>query len=339
MKDVMELRTRMQLWKDMGGNLVEKQAELAATYDMPASPSGKTKNSDPGGKKAVIQKTASVSEDDLLKLAFDAQLEDNDGGVSGDNITKQPQAKELKPTVDTTSHEPPKLITEKKASRYAMPSQGKYPLDGYDQVKMASAYFDEWYKHMLPDTRREFCQNMVKRAHELGISVSPLAEQYAGETFASPAHIKVALDARRSVLLDQDQLDTLDKVAAARPVLTPDGFAATLSEFDRLTGLEHHYGGDIPDPYVSTFAKLGHESDADPHASIVVGNEYLPLRDLITFSRIGKNIMAQRFGDEIATAFTKNPKAIFDSLPRDQKLVIMRMASATDAQQQSATKS
>lgn len=337
----------MQIWKDLGGNLVEKEAELAGTYDMPWSPSDKNKNAKPADKSS-IQKTAEAEEDAALRAAFgaDTKPDDNeDEPVTGENIDKQPQPRVLKPTVDVTSQEPPKLVTTKQASRYALPSQGRYPLDSYGEVKTASAYFDEWHVRMSPEMKREFCQNMVKRAHELSIPVSELAERYGAEGYAPPSQIKIAMDARRSVLKDEEDIELLDKVASAQSIMLPDAFAEVLGEFDRSKGLDEFYGGDVPDPYFSTFAKkaaedpVKEESDTSPEDAIIMGNEYLPMRKLITFSKMGKDVMIDRFGEEVADAFAKDPKGIFDSLPRDQKLVVLRLASAVDAQFQSATKS
>ena len=353
----MERTSRMQIWKDMGGNLTEKQAELAGTYDMPWSPSGKRKDVKPGGEKAVIDKTASapITEDDILKHAFgsDNKPQDNEEEtITDETMKKQPQPKVLKPTVDVTSAEPPKLVTEKTAQRYALPSQGKYPLDGYGQVKLASAYFDEWQMRMDPEMRREFCQNMVKRAHELAIEVSPLAECYGSDEYATAGQIKQAMDARRMVLHSamnplhelaggNTDVKVLDKLAEIQPGMLPDSFAAALGEFDRATGLNFHYDGDIPDPFYSTFSKTAAklESKTDPDDAIVVGNEYLTDRELVSFSKNSIDQVGKRFGDDFASEFIKDPKSIFNSLPRDQKLVMMRMAQSHHAQGNSASKS
>lgn len=332
---------RMQLWKDMGGSLTEKEAELAGTYDMPWSESAKTNNDPKKNSKTVIQKTAAATEDAVLQDAFGCCDNENDS-VKGET-PDAPQAKVLKPTVDVSSHEPPKLIKEKTASRYALPSQQRYPLDGYNQVKTASVYFDEWHPRMSPEVKREFCQNMVKRAHELGIKVSELAEQYGAEGYAPPHHIKIAMDARRTVLHNDVDLDVLDKLAEAQPTFLPDTFAEALAAFDHATGLDEFYGGDVPDPYFSTFAKTGavagvkQEDEVSPDESLLVGNEYLPVRKLVTFAKLGKDTVVDRFGEELAEALVKDPVGIFNSLPRDQKLVLMRLASAVDAQNQSAS--
>lgn len=350
----MERSSRMQLWKDMGGNLTEKDAELANTYDMPQSPSPQRRNAK-RSDQTVIQKSASadLSEDDILKLAF--EVKGNEGSpVTGENPASHPQSLQLKPSVDVSGKEPPKMVTEKKAQRYALPLSERYPLDSYAEVKQASAYFDEWHLQMAPSMRREFCLNMVKRASELGIPVSGLAAQYGGTQYADPSHIKIALDARRTVLhaamdplhkvaSDRTDVDVLEKLAQEQPGMYPESFAAALKQFDELTGLSEHWGGDVPDPYLSTYKTAAEvekqEWEIDPDESIIIGNEILPLRKLVTFAKIGWDTVRARFGEEFADEFAKQPKVIFDSLPRDQKLVLLRMASAVRAQNQTATTS
>ncbi len=327
--------TRQQLWKDMFGGVTEKSAELANTYDMPAATSP-SKVSDRGKEKATIPKTASaikgehadmvVTDDDLLKRAFN--LETNEEGEPGEQPPALPQAKPLKPHVDVSDDEAPKPTKEKKASFYACPSIGRYPLDGYDQVVKAASYFDEHGASMAPSMRREFCQNLVKRASALDIPVSSEAERYGAETYAPPEQLKIALDARRT-LLDEPDIAVLDKIAEAQPTMPPEMFATLLEEFDKRNLLDQHYG-DIPDPYFSTFNKVAEEegdinkSDGD---ALVIGNEYLSREDLVDFSKKGYDHVWKRFGKDFADAFVKEPVTIFSSLPRDQKLVMMRMAN------------
>ena len=169
-----DVRTRQQLWKDMAGNQIDKAAELAGTYDMPNAAPPSTAN-DTKTRKTVIDKEASV--DDLLKVAFEApgktEPDDNEASVKGEQ-KGAPQGKALKPHVDVSGQEPPTLVHEKKAQHYALPSMETYPLDGYDQVEKAAAYFEEWGKRMPPEMRHEYCVNLVKRASALGIPVSEI---------------------------------------------------------------------------------------------------------------------------------------------------------------------
>lgn len=263
-------------------------------------------------------------------------------GLSEKNVEQLPQAKSLKPHVNVSGKEAPQSAQEKKASCYACPSIGRYPLDGYDQVVKAASYFDEHGNSMEPFMRREFCQNLVKRASALGIGVSSEAERYGAETYASPEQLKIALDARRTLLSEPD-IAVLDKLAEAQPTMLPDTFAAVLEEFDHRNLLDHHYG-DIPDAYFSTFNKVAEdkivtEDDASPSDAIIIGNEYLPMEKLLEFSKRGYDVMWNRFGLDVAKAFSDDPKGIFNSLPRDQRLVIMRLANSNESQLRGSTTS
>ncbi len=350
-----DIQTRQQIWKDLGGNLTEKAAELAGTYDMPHAPPPSKKN-EKAVEKATI-KTSSVElthaqmEDLILKEAFgnkadtpagtgnDAKPDDNEEHMMPEQPGNVPQAKALKPRVDVSGKEPPKQVVQKTAQHYALPSLQRYPLDGYDEVEKAASYFDQWHRRMEPLVRREFCQNMVKRASALGIPMSALAQRYASDRWAPPEQIKIALDARRTVLKDDSQLAVLDKLAAVRQRMLPDDFAAALLAFDQHAGLDHFYDGDVPDPFFSSFAKTAqqNESETDPDESIIVGNEYLPSRKMIQFSKMGQKQLEQRFGKEFAGEFMKDPMTIFNSMPRDQKLVLMRMANTNDSATQGAS--
>lgn len=337
-----EVTTRQQIWKDMFGSVLEKGAELANTYDMPASPPPSKVKEKPGGEKSVIDKTASVvSDDEMLKHAF--RLETNEEGIAEENPSALPQAKSLKPHIDVKDKDPVEPTREKKAQYYACPSFRRYPLDGYDQIIKAASYFDEYWKHMEPEIRHEYCCNLVKRASAVGIKVSPLVARYGAETYAPPDQIKIALDARRTLLQNEVDAGVLDKLAEIQAVTSPELFAEILSEFDRRNFLDQYYG-DIPDPYFSTFDKRAEdrvttESDASANDAIVIGNEYLPLDKLFELSKRGYDAVWKRFGKDVADAFSQDPKGIFDSLPRDQKLVIMRMAGSNASQLHGATTS
>lgn len=355
-----DVSTRQQLWKTISGDTmqpVEKAAELANTYDMPWSPADKKK---PSAMKTV-NKTASVVDeaDEILKHAFGNRSEDgpaqageksvgpdtNEKDMLEDQPPAAPQAKSLKPRVDVSGQEPPKVVTQKMAQHYALPSHGMYPLDGYDQVEKAASYFNEYGKRMDPGMRREFCQNLVKRASVLGIPVSRTVSDYGADTWASQSTLDFAIDARKSVLLDEQHSALFSKLAESRSVyrLDPELYAETLGELDKLAGLHHHYDRDVPDPFQSTFAKradlVPHELEAEPDASFVVGNEYMTERQLTEYATHGYKQIEQRFGDELAKALVKSPKDIFESLPRDQKLVLMRMANNSASLQQGASTS
>jgi len=339
----MDVSTRQQMWKNIFGDVIDKEAELAGTYDMPNS---KPQKSDPKDKKAVITKVASAeeTEDELLKEAFDAvgvhpfdagptvPPDDNeDKPVKGKQPASEPQQSALKPKVDVSGKEPPKFVQTKEAQYYAVPSQRRYPLDGYDQVKMASAYFDEWWKSMEPAMRWEYAQNLTKRASALSIPVSELAEHYGGSR-ANPTQIKIALDARRTSLTDEGRQEMLDKIASVQHRLDDMTLVAVLTEFDKMAGLEEHWGGDVPDPYFSVFTKTANVDKAKVPGdeTLVEGNESIPARKMVEFVQRHHELLKEKFGDEISSEFVKDPLGIYKSLPRDQKLILLHMANSTD---------
>lgn len=305
-----------------------KGAEAAGTNLMP--------NSQPTATgvatKTVIRKVAATGFiGDRGTDAGPAEMPDDNMGKStgAKQPDRLPQSTALKPHVNVAGKEAPGKLTLKSAEFLAVPSLGRYPLDSYDQVKAASQYFDEWHGRMSPEHRREYSVNMVKRAKALHIPVSPVAEKYASAGYAPDHEISAALDDRKISLLDEGMLTVLDKLASARPHMSPDDFAVTLGEFDKMAGIEHLYDRHIVDPYYATF---GEKRASD---SIAIGNDIMYVKDLKRFAKVGFNTMKTRFGEDMATEFIKDPVGIFNSMPDDQKKIIMRIAadnSATDGE-------
>jgi hypothetical protein len=341
----MERVHKIQLWKRIGGNVLEKGAELAETYDM-TSQSVPSRDNDPKKReKFVIPKTAagmavnSEAEGDSAIDAFHhAMLMEEQEEVKGEQSPSLPQMGAMKPHVDVTSQEPPKLVQEKKAQYYALPERQMYPLDSYLQVKEAARYFMDTYKFMQPADRHTYCTNLVKRASALYIYTDPLIEKYGSATYAPEGDIQVCLEARQSNILDEKHKAVLDKLAECRIAMQPEDFALALQEFDKVACLQQHYG-DIPDAYYSTFGKTAEKdpqkepSKMDPDESIIVGNELITKRKLIEFVNNNDKHLRHRFGWDFVTELHKDPIGIFNSLPRDQKLVMMRMASVSDPTQ------
>jgi len=226
----------------------------------------------------------------------------------------------MKPHVDVTGKEPTKTASIKKVSQYALGD--KYPLDSYEQVKAASAYFNEYGRRFAPEDRREYCSNLLKRAEALNITVGDDVRRYGGETFADDMELKIACDLRKGLLHDERFIAVLDGLYEKRAEIGPEMFAATLSEFDKLAGIANEYDKEIPDPYYSTFNKV-----AEVEFSEVIGNDMVTEERLRYCAKVGSRALRDTFGEDFMVEFQKDPVGIFKSLPRDQKIVIMRMAS------------
>lgn len=321
-----------------------KMAELSGTPAMPSQPMGDPKVTP---AKAVIAKTAMGHLVPGHKGEHGdfgpEETERYDGYTKGKTPERLPQAGHLRPTVDVSNHAPPTPVHEKKASLFAVPSQSKYPLDSYDQVKRASAYFDEYRGHMAPPTRREFAANLVTRADDLAIPVSDEARKYGSAGFAPEHEIKAAFDARRIELVENTEalalLGEVEKVARFRmwktagdekvaQAASPEGVVELLAEFDKVAGLNHHYDRGIPDPFYSVF---GFEKRAEDSAawSDVVGNMYVTAADLKRLGKIGAQTLKHTFGEDFQKEYIKDPVAIYNSLPLDQKKMLINMATGT----------
>ena len=293
------------------GHLMGKHGEASGTAIMPLSGQA---NKNPTPAAATVKKTGSA-------------LPVNDA-VAGKNPIQAPQARVLRPHVDVTGKEPHQEKKAHTALFTACPVSypGRYPLDTFEQVKQASAYFEEHGVRFAPAERREFCQNLVKRADGLGIEVSKTARKYAAEGYAPMGEIKLALDARRRLISDEVAyavLDRMEEKIAATPV---DLFCATLGEFDKAIGLDQHYDHAVFDPYFSTYGCLFKVAQDKDNWSWIDGNTYLTYEQLKTIVKTRVPSLTQSFGEDFVKALRADPISIFDSLPRDQKRMVAAMA-------------
>jgi hypothetical protein len=314
--------------------LGRKLAEASGTTLMPTQPDSDKKVRT---QLAVVDKTATVGHL-VAHAGKEVCPDDNLHTEHKEQAPKHPQGGHLRPTVDVSNHTPPKMVTEKKASVFALPSLKKYPLDSYAQVKTASTYFDVYMRNFTPEMRREYAANLVKRATALDIAVSANVQKYGASDYAPEAEIKAAFDARRLELQGNEEAlellagveritrEKMWKEGGSVELLPAERAAEILAEFDKVAGLNHHYDRSIPDPYYSVF---GFEKDANEAWSEVIGNEMVTAEDLQRLAKIGAFSVKTTFGHEFQEKFLKNPVGTFQDLPLDQKKMLMRMANST----------
>lgn len=324
--------------------LGRKTAETSGTDLMP--------NQAPGNPAVVPSKTVTVKSAGMPHQVKGHAGEKGDFGpeegppyngyTAGKNMKQMPQAGQMHSTVDVTNAAPPKMVKEKKASAYALPALSKYPLDSYAQVKAASAYFDEYYKHMGPATRHEYAVNLVKAASSMAIPVSDIGLKYGSEDFAPEWQIKAAFDTRRLELVDNTEalalLDGVEKVSRSRiwkmagadaEQVSAETCVDLLAEFDKVAGLDHNYDRTVPDPY---FSILGFEKSAEADPSLwsdTIANDSVNAADLQRLAKIGAFSVKTTFGDEFGARFQKDPIDCYKSVPLAQKKMLMRMANST----------
>jgi len=339
------VETRQQLW----GDFEQKWAEATGTALMPSQGPGATA---PTASKSVIPKTGSAEtagkiidpsnslfakHRQMLGIvptpvaaktgSVSAPEGVNMDGVSGEQPSKNPQAATVNSRVSVDGKEPPKVIHEKTAQHYALPSNQRYPLDSYSDVEKAAEYFDEWQVRMSPGHKHEYCTNLVKRASVLGVKVGDMIQRYGSDTYAPAQQIKIALDGRRTLLQDEAQISLLDKLAECYVTVNPAVFAEALGEFDKLAGIDGYYDSDIPDPFYSVFGLTKTATMEEDNESFIVGNEYVNNEQLKLLGRTDMTGVKEYFGEEFVAEYRKDPPGIFNSLPVEQKKIIARMAN------------
>ena len=302
-----------------------KTGELVGSDVMPLSaPSSDLK------PKAVIKKTAAhhlVEGHHPKHLVsghggeHDETLHNGDG-VTGKQPVRLPQHREVHFVV--TEEQTTSPVTEKKAETYALGD--KFPIDNLLQLKAAAAYFDEYGERFAPADRRDFCAALVKKAAPLRLPLSKTVRKYGSPSYAPLTEMKVAQDLRRNYFESATtERKVLDALFEKRASLSADLFCAALGEFDQATGLDFYYDRGVPDPYYSTFGM----QKAAEEFSEVIGNEMMTEEDLRRLARIGAFTIKNLFNNDFLTKFQKDPIGVFKSLPRDQRLLVMRMANDT----------
>lgn len=339
---------RQRVWKDADGTTygsdgtswdLQKTADVTGTADMPTqfgknnlATRMKTPLSSPktaADMDHLVDTEAEGDADTILEQAF---------GIIEKNPEALPQVKKtLNPVVDVTDKEPPRLIEEKQASHYALPYLRRYPLDSYHQVKAASVYFDEHWKMLDPDDRHTYAVNLLQRATPMDIPVSPLAQDYGSTKYASAEHIDICVGQRIQLLAPHTEgeneiakyasahaIDLYKELLANRPLLTASVFARTLGEIDKVAGLNEFWDHDVLDPYFSTFQKVAEDDTKD---TLVIGNEYMKVPDLLRFVATKPDTIRGKFSEDFLEEMQADPVGIFQSMPMDQRLVIMHMVN------------
>jgi len=237
------------------------------------------------------------------------------------------QAKEkkasLNPYVNITGMSAPVRTVHQKAKHYCLIKEGqaKYPIDTASQVQQASAFFMENKDGFSPSDRHHYCVKLASRASDLGLCVPDVVKDYGSKDY-SP-QVKVAVFRRmRHFREGTSEHSLLDEMMSKHASIRPEVFAVALENFDRKTGMDRLWDDGIPDPYVSTF---GFTKEAE--WSFTHGNETVSEGRLKACATQCREDMEEKFGEDMAEEFAKNPIQIFDSMPLDSKRIIMRVAS------------
>ena len=236
--------------------------------------------------------------------------------------TKQQSWRES-PYYDVNGWDPSKATSEIKPDAERTLLEGSYAIDGYDQVKTASVYFDQNYKHLAPRDRHTYCVKLASRMSELGMPIPEGIQRYGSSTYAADVDSYVE---HRRPYVHEEAHEALDLLLEKRAQVSPGVFAEALAEFDHLNDLNWHYDDKIADPWYSTFGpsmqKIAEANWRYDEGGLRIGED-----ELKALSLNGRHLVKKTFGEDFATEFQKSPKSVFDSLPKPNKQILARLAS------------
>jgi len=226
------------------------------------------------------------------------------------------------PYVDVADWEPGADLMHKHASARRTLLNGKYPVDSYEQVKLAETYFQENQTAFHPKDRRTYCVKLAARADELGIELDDSVKKYAADGYGSAVSSFVNF---RKQYVSDDLHPVLDTLLEKQAYVKPETFAEALEEFDKLAHINHLWDGQIPDPWRSTFGvtleKIAEEEWRWDNNGVRVCEG-----DLENLATNGRHLVKRTFGDKFAEGFCDSPKTFFEALPLPNKLVLGRLA-------------
>lgn len=262
------------------------------------------------------------SQKEKIKVAH-AEAAQEVAGLFGNQASVKQQSWRETPYFDATGWDPSKAFNPDAKAPETTLLNGSYPIDGYDQVKTASVYFNENWKDLPHRDRHKYCVKLAARMEQLGMDVPENVARYGSTTYA--ADVDSYVEARRSYVLEESH-DALDMLLEKRAQVSPNVFAEALAEFDKLNNLNWHWDAQVADPWFTTFGpSIEKLAAADWHYT--EGGTRIREEDLEVLARNGHERLCKSFGAEFAKEFCKSPKTFFEALPAPNKLILARLAS------------
>lgn len=208
---------------------------------------------------------------------------------------------------------------------FCVPSEGKYPIDSYEQVKTASAYFEEHWSKLDLEVRREYAVNLSARLDELGMPTEGVAAKYAG--FSYGPYVEGELARRISDFAGTDHQEAYEVLVEKRASTPPEVMVEMLHLLDEASGAAQKYEASLGfrDPFQAVFGKFAEEAPKPWTWS--EGNEYVADTHLKDLAVNRYQSLDRAFGVDMRKSFQKDPIGVFMSLPDPQKVVVARLAA------------
>lgn len=237
---------------------------------------------------------------------------------SGSHAKQEKRASNI---VDVTELEAPeeKVVQE---AKYTL-LNGEYPVDNFDQIKLAQEYFAENWREFSHQERHQYCTKLADRMNQLQLTVPETVARYGSDTYA--ADLDMHLNARKDYV-EEDLHPVLDSLLEKKAYVKPETFAEALGAFDQFAGIDRYWDSKIADPYRSTFGPSS-EKIAEENWNFTEMGLYINEADLKTLAYTHIEKVRKQFGQEFAAKFVGNPKSVFEKQNKETKIILARMAS------------
>lgn len=229
--------------------------------------------------------------------------------------------------VDVTGKSPePKIVVDRPVDEddYAVKlADGSlhYPIDTWERVKTAEAYFQEERIRMDPEVRRQYAVKLARKSYIIGFPLDQNIIELGALSYHSDGHLKYAVEMRKAAFEPTSvEREFLDDLFEKRAEVHPEVYAECLKRFDTMNNLNRGWDHVILDPWASTFGVKT--------AAVVweQGAERVTEEELINLAHNDPEAIKQQFTEQFLDQFQKDPVTLFNSMPDPQKKLLARLA-------------
>lgn len=220
--------------------------------------------------------------------------------------------------------------TKLAARHFALPHEQLYPIDTVDQVKQASAYFEENFREFDGPQKRAFAVTVAQRAADLGVKVAGKIVSYGGEYYGS--YIVPELEGRIRAFEGTAKTAAYQLLLDRRADIPAPVMVEMLKKADRETRVDEHYGRAVTgfrEPLLAVYEKSAADHDAEFGTQFSWTHKgHHVSEDTLNLYSVKSPEIDHVFGTGFSLRFQREPVKAFRSLPDDQKVLLSRLANA-----------
>lgn len=202
----------------------------------------------------------------------------------------------------------------------------RYPMPSNEFVKKAAAYFQHYHREFgSAEDRHEFAANVLARAKELNVELEDVSlRKYASNVYGDSVKQHLRIRAEYAAR-NPEYAEAYVKLASKIDDVDAETFAKTLSLLDKKAGMDRYYDSKISDAFSATFGntfekQAGYRWEDESSGLSIDGKE------LKKMAEQKHDRVKALFGTTLADEMKKHAVEIFESLPKDAKETIVRLA-------------